>query len=45
MRYAPISDNPPALQAVVESDLPDEFAEYLATAGMPNPTSTTADAG
>jgi diadenosine tetraphosphatase ApaH/serine/threonine PP2A family protein phosphatase len=30
---------------ILESDLPDDFAEYLRTGGMPRPAPTAADAG
>jgi predicted phosphodiesterase len=34
-----------AMAAIRKSDLPDDFAEYLATGGMPKPAPTAADAG
>lgn len=34
-----------AMRGILASDLPDEFAEYLATGGMPRPAPTAADAG
>lgn len=34
-----------AMRGIRASELPDEFAEYLATGGMPRPASTSADAG
>jgi predicted phosphodiesterase len=34
-----------AMAAIRASDLPDDFAEYLATGGMPTPASAAADAG
>jgi protein-tyrosine-phosphatase/predicted phosphodiesterase len=34
-----------AMDAIRKSDLPDDFAEYLATGGIPKPASAVADAG
>jgi diadenosine tetraphosphatase ApaH/serine/threonine PP2A family protein phosphatase len=34
-----------AMDAIRKSDLPDDFAEYLATGGMRKPESAVADAG
>jgi predicted phosphodiesterase len=34
-----------AMEGIRKSDLPDDFAEYLATGGMPNPVENAADAG
>lgn len=34
-----------AVQAVRRSELPDDFAEYLATGGIPKPVESAADAG
>lgn len=33
------------MKAIRKSDLPDEFAEYLATGGIPKPVESAADAG
>jgi predicted phosphodiesterase len=34
-----------AMRGIRESELPDDFAEYLATGGMPRPAESAADAG
>jgi predicted phosphodiesterase len=34
-----------AMEAIRRSDLPNDFAEYLATGGMPKPVESAADAG
>jgi hypothetical protein len=34
-----------AMAAIRQSTLPDDFAEYLATGGMPKPVEAAADAG
>jgi predicted phosphodiesterase len=34
-----------AMEAIRASDLPDDFAEYLATGGMPKPVESSVDAG
>jgi hypothetical protein len=34
-----------AMNGILESDLPDDFAEYLRTGGMPKPAESTVDAG
>ncbi len=34
-----------AMEGILRSELPDDFAEYLRTGGMPKPAATSADAG